>query len=120
MAGPRPSHLFMRVFDLERTRLFYVDMLGLNVLAEYPGYLRIGEAGFHIGIEEGVSEEIGAAGIELNIEVNDVDGVYDRLQAQGVDVVAEPADMPWGARHAWLRDPDGYILSIYTSASTED
>lgn len=104
----------MRVFDLDRARTFYVDMLGLDVLAEYPGYLRIGDERFHIGIEEGVTAEIGAAGLELNIEVDDVDATYDRLQAQGVDVTAEPADMPWGARHAWLRDPDGYILSIYS------
>lgn len=114
MGTPRLSHLFMRVFDLDRARTFYVDMLGLNVLAEYPGYLRIGDERFHIGIEEGVTAEIGAAGLELNIEVDDVDASYDRLQAQGVDVTAEPADMPWGARHAWLRDPDGYILSIYS------
>ena len=107
----------MRVLDLDRTRLFYVDMLGLDIVAEYSGYLRLGDARFHVGIEEGLTHEIGAAGLELNIEVDDVDAVCDRLQAEGVDVTAEPANMPWGARHAWLRDPDGYTLSIYTPSS---
>jgi hypothetical protein len=25
-----------------------------------------------------------------------------------------PQDMPWGMRHAWLEDPDGYRLSMYS------
>lgn len=114
MAKPRLTHLFMRVLDLDRTRTFYVDMLGLDLLAEYPGYLRVGDERFHVGIEEGVSEEIGAPGIELTIQVDDVDAAFARLRDQGVDVTSEPADMSWGARHAWLRDPDGYTLSIYS------
>lgn len=106
------SHLFMRVGDLGRSRDFYVDLLGLDVLMEGGGYLRVGgRDGFHIGIEQGAAST--GSAIEVVVRVDDVDAVAERLRAAGVEV-GEPADQPWGARHAWLRDPDGTPLSIYS------
>jgi uncharacterized glyoxalase superfamily protein PhnB len=29
-----------------------------------------------------------------------------------VTEIATPEDQEWGARHAWLTDPDGYRLSL--------
>jgi catechol 2,3-dioxygenase-like lactoylglutathione lyase family enzyme len=112
MSAPAFSHLFIHVRQLERTRRFYVELLGLEVLADEPGYLRLGGGdGFHIGVEERAAPEIGAPGIELVVSVPDVDAAAARLREAGVAVTA-PADQPWGARHAWLHDPDGYRLSI--------
>lgn len=113
MIGARLSHLFVRVRSLAEARHFYVDLLGLEVLMEEPGYLRIGNAdGWHMGMEEGAP--IGADGLELVLRVDDVDDAYGRLVAAGVTFETEPLDMEWGARHAWLRDPSGYRLSIYS------
>lgn len=48
------SHLFMLVSDLAAQRRLFVDVLGLQVLVEYPGYVRVGGGGgFHIGMEQG-------------------------------------------------------------------
>jgi len=111
----RLSHLFLFVSNLERSRAFYVDALGLRVLIEEDGYLRIGsEGGFHMGMEEGSTDRIGSAGIEIVIQVDDVDRRYEELRARGVAFDSAPADQPWGARHAWLRDPDGYRLSLFS------
>ena len=107
------SHLFVHVRDLERTRAFYVDLLGLEVLLEHPGYLRVGGGrGFHIGFEERDDHEVGAVGIEVVVAVDDVDATHDRLARAGVRFDGDPADQEWGARHVWLRDPDGYRLSL--------
>ncbi len=112
---PVLSHLFVLVGDLARSRRFYVDLLGLEALLEEDGYLRVGgREGFHIGMEEGTPERIGSLGIEIVIRVDDVDAAYDRLSALGVSFESPPADTEWGARHAWLSDPDGYRLSIYS------
>ena len=109
------SHLFVHVSDLARSRRFYADQLGLEVLAAEDGYLRIGgHDGFSMGMEERDAEDVGAAGIEIVIRVPDVDTAYSTLVAAGLSFAAPPADMPWGARHAWLKDPDGYRLSIYS------
>jgi uncharacterized glyoxalase superfamily protein PhnB len=52
-------------------------------------------------------------GIRLYIEVDDLDNVCRRLEEQGVVFDQAPRDMPWGWRHAYLRDPDGHELSLY-------
>jgi catechol 2,3-dioxygenase-like lactoylglutathione lyase family enzyme len=112
----RLSHLFVLVSDLERSRRFYVDTLGLEVLMDGAGYVRLGGAGgFHIGMEEGSPEQIGSDGIEIVIHVDDVDRRYEEMSAAGIVFDSAPADQPWGARHAWLRDPDGYRLSIFST-----
>lgn len=114
----RLSHLFIVVTDLARTREFYIGSLGLEVLVDEPGYLRVGgRGGFHLGIEEGDPAHVGATGIEIVVEVDDVDSRYRELVAAGVRFNGPPEDQPWGARHAWLSDPDGYPLSIFTPAS---
>ena len=108
------SHAFMLVGDLGAARRFYVDLLGLDVLVEDGGYLRVGGGGgFHLGIEQGEVGDVDS-GPELNVEVADVDADYERLQAAGVAFDGPPADQEWGARHAWLHDPDGRRLSIFT------
>jgi len=112
----RLSHLFVLVSDLARTRAFYVDALGLQALMEENGYLRVGGAGgFHMGMEEGSPDQIGSAGIEIVIQVDDVDRRYQEMLAGGIAFDSAPADQPWGARHAWLHDPDGYRLSIFSA-----
>ena len=110
----RLSHLFVHVRSLAESRRFYVELLGLDVLLEEPGYLRVGNVGgWQMGMEE--AEPVGSAGIELVIRVPDVDEAYRRLTAAGVAFESPPADMEWAARHAWLRDPSGYRLSIYSA-----
>jgi catechol 2,3-dioxygenase-like lactoylglutathione lyase family enzyme len=114
MARPGFSHVFLHVTDLERTRAFYVDRLGVEVLMEGNGYLRLGGGGgFDIGVEERTASEVGAPGIELELEVPDVDALVAELREAGMSVT-EPSDQEWGARHAWLHDPDGYRLSIWS------
>lgn len=109
------SHLFVHVSDLERSRRFYVDVVGLEVLMEYPGYLRIGGGGgFHMGLEERDASQIGAVGIEIVIQVDDVYETHRRMADAGVEFLAPPEAQPWGATHAWFTDPEGYRASIYS------
>ena len=114
MPSPAFSHLFLHVTDLERTREFYASRLGVEVLTDNDGYLRLGGGGgFHIGVEQRPAAEVGAPGVELELRVTDVDAVAAELRGAGVSVT-EPSDQDWGARHAWLHDPDGYRLSIWS------
>jgi catechol 2,3-dioxygenase-like lactoylglutathione lyase family enzyme len=56
MAGARLSHVFVVVSDLERTRSFHVDVLGLQLLEQRREYVRVGGGGgFYMGLEEGES-----------------------------------------------------------------
>lgn len=53
-----------------------------------------------------------AAGLLLNIEVDDVDEEYARLAASGVDMLQELRDEPWGQRHFIVDAPDGVMVDV--------
>src|SRR3712207_3854021 len=56
----------------------------------------------------------------LEIEVDDVDGEYERLKKLGVDVVKPPTTQPWGRRSVWFRDPDGNMVNFYATVEPGD
>ena len=45
------------------------------------------------------------------LEVQDVDATCGRLRADGLNILVEPRDFPWG-RSAYLRDPDGRLVEL--------
>lgn len=111
---PSLSHLFATVGDLAAARAFWTDVIGIEVLVEDDEYLRVGGGGgYSMGIE--LAEEGDAPEVEVVVRVADVDASYERLLAAGIDCDGPPEEMPWGARHVWLRDPDGRRISIYSS-----
>jgi catechol 2,3-dioxygenase-like lactoylglutathione lyase family enzyme len=57
--------------------------------------------------------------LELVIRVADLDATDERLQVGLIDSFGPPEDMPWGARHIWLRDPDGHLVSMYSSSDLD-
>lgn len=113
---PHLTHLFMEVADLGRARDFWVNAIGLELLDDRGPYIAVGgNGGFAIGIEQKLDGPVSAEGPELTVRVDDVDACVDRLRALGVEIEEEPADQPWQARHAWLRDPDGRRMSVYST-----
>lgn len=56
-----------------------------------------------IGVEPGG----GGPRFELYVFVADLDATVADLRAAGVEIVKEPADMPWGERVAIVADPEG-------------
>jgi len=53
---------------------------------------------------------------ELFVYVEDVDETVARLRDAGAEVLREPADMPWGERVAFVRDPEGNLVSLAAAA----
>ncbi|MBN1249976.1 MAG: VOC family protein [Anaerolineae bacterium] len=51
--------------------------------------------------------------VDLSLEVRDVDAWHDRLRKQGIPIVAELEDKPWGHRAFSVEDPDGMRVTIY-------
>jgi catechol 2,3-dioxygenase-like lactoylglutathione lyase family enzyme len=58
-------------------------------------------------------------GVEVSIEVEDVDELFERAKGLGVDVVKPLQDRPWGARDFRVADPDGYFLRFTTPLRSE-
>jgi catechol 2,3-dioxygenase-like lactoylglutathione lyase family enzyme len=48
----------------------------------------------------------------MALGTHDLDGVFDRLQASGAEVVQEPTEQPYGVRDCAFRDPAGNLIRI--------
>jgi uncharacterized glyoxalase superfamily protein PhnB len=48
----------------------------------------------------------------ITLASDDLDGVFDRLQASGAEVVQEPTEQPYGVRDCAFRDPAGNLIRI--------
>jgi hypothetical protein len=49
---------------------------------------------------------------EMFVYADDVDGLLADLRAEGITVLRDPADMPWGERIASIADPDGNPVTL--------
>ena len=45
-------------------------------------------------------------------QVDDLDGVFEKVRASGAEVLQEPMDQPWGPRDCAFRDPSGNMVRI--------
>jgi catechol 2,3-dioxygenase-like lactoylglutathione lyase family enzyme len=104
------SRILLRPVDLDRSRRFYRDALGLAVYREFgpaadPGVV------FFLG--QGLLEVSGhgpgsAEGpVMIWLQVRDVHAEHSRLAAAGVPILREPVTEPWGLTEMWIEDPDG-------------
>jgi lactoylglutathione lyase len=94
-------------FRLERREASYASLrrgnvvLGLGPIAKLP--VRGDGAGF---TQELVSRGRGA-GVEIVLEVDDLDAEFQRVTLAGQSVVESVRERPWGLRDFRLADPDG-------------
>ena len=109
------SRILLRPGDLDRSRRFYRDTLGLAIYREFgppddPGVV------FFLG--QGLLEVSGHAdgppgrSVMIWIQVRDVRAEHARLAAAGVQVIREPAAEPWGLTEMWIQDPDGIPIVL--------
>ncbi len=105
----------MRPGDLDRSRRFYRDVLGLAIYREFgppedPGVV------FFLGpgLLEVSGHSTGPAGhsVMIWIQVRDVRAEHARLASAGVPVVREPAAELWGLTEMWIEDPDGIRIIL--------
>jgi catechol 2,3-dioxygenase-like lactoylglutathione lyase family enzyme len=105
------------VSDLERSKQFYEDQLGLPILDEQPFAIRFGAGnGSQISVRRGqpnVGQTVG------HFEVADIDAEVAALIARGVEF--EEYETPkttnfiatiGPARGAWFKDPDGNMFGV--------
>jgi lactoylglutathione lyase len=106
------------VSDVERAARFYRDQLGLEEVYEHGGRVGLQCGPVRFLLHPAEEAERGPWNVELYFQVDDVDEVVSQLRAQGVGVLLEPTDEPWGERNAGILDPDGY--PVYLTQSLAD
>ena len=102
----------LSVSDLERSKKFYEDVLGLDKKYEYSSYVGFECGGVEIGLRPKGTVDIGKDAASIQFLVDNLDEEYRRLVKKGVKFIREPHEEPWGGKQASLRDPDGNLLEI--------
>lgn len=126
----RVLHTMIRVGDLEASKKFYCEALGMKMLREkeYPdGKFTLCFVGYADESEQAVIELTYNWGVSsytmgdgfghVAIGANDIKGVCDRVRALGYKVTREPGPMKHGTTViAFVEDPTGYKLELIERA----
>ncbi|OZI59680.1 VOC family protein [Bordetella genomosp. 11] len=99
--------------SIEQVKRFYQALFDLDVIMDH-GWLVTLSSGESALTQVSIATE-GGSGTpvpDLSIEVDDVDEVYRRAKALGLDMVYELTDEPWGVRRFFVRDPVGKLVNI--------
>ncbi len=99
--------------DLERARLFYQDILGLDLLMDH-GWIRTYGSDTKMTVQVSFACE-GGSGTpvpDLSIEVDDLDGVYRQMKDAGFAIEYGPVNEPWGIRRFYVRDPFDRLINM--------
>lgn len=114
------DYVILLCHDVERMKAFYRDVMGFPVYRDLSGWyeMRVGATLLTLrsrGRPYDGEHTQGAASIQLAFRVapQEVDGCYQELRAQGVDIIEAPRDQDFGHRTLFFRDPEGNILEIY-------
>ncbi len=114
--------------DVEGVAGFY-ERLGFEAYVRLPdekgttGFVGLRRDGAELAVTTEASPRA-LAGIEpgpgprheLFVYVHDVDATLAELRDAGVMILREPADMPWGERVAFVRDPEDNVVTLATAA----
>lgn len=126
-------YAFLPHTDAEAALGFYRDLLGFEVRQdvgfEDMRWLTVGPVGqpgtsivLHPpGVDPGITEEeketiltLIAKGVygAVTLASDDLNGLFERLEAAGAEIVQEPTDQDYGVRDAAFRDPAGNLIRV--------
>ena len=125
----RIQHVGLVVSDLERSRRFYRDAIGLEEVPRPPNFtfdgawFRFGEYELHLLAEAhttgGAGQPDAGAGAErglthhLAFEVDDLEAACARLEDAEVRLSGGPMPRGDGVTQVFFLDPDGYVLEYF-------
>lgn len=107
----------LQVADLERSLAFYRDKLGFHVVDRGPdsAVLAFGDDRLVLRALAGM-EPVQWRVVYLNLDVTDIDAVYEELRASGVRFTSLPKVVSHGTNaEQWaavFKDPDGHGLAL--------
>jgi predicted enzyme related to lactoylglutathione lyase len=109
------SRILLRPVDLEASRAFYRDTLGLAIFREFGEGPTRGTVFFLGGgfleVSHGSWERPGR-NIAFWLQVRDVRALHDELVAKEVAILRPPVQEPWGLVEMWIEDPDGVRIAL--------
>ena len=110
--------------DLEATRDFYVDLVGLEVAMDLGFIVTLvspSNVTAQLNILRAAEESRGEhpSTVAISIEVESVDDVHSRAVEAGLDIVYPLTTESFGVRRFHLRDPNGMLVNIMSHVISE-
>ncbi|MEU3458922.1 VOC family protein [Streptomyces sp. NPDC006733] len=109
------SRILLQPADLERSRAFYRDDLGLAIYREFgsgPGRGTVFFLGGGYLELSGSSGEPMSPALRIWLQVPDIAAAHTELADRGVPVLRPPLKEPWGLFEMWIADPDGLEIVV--------
>lgn len=115
------TFLGLVVKDVAEATDFYTQKLGLNVneeqsIPDFYTQFELKGDGAVFAVLGGFEQEGVSQSFDAGLIVDDIDATYAQFQAEGVEALSEPRDMPFG-RTFLFRTPDGHVLRAFTPLS---
>lgn len=103
----------LTVADIEASKGFYTDFLGLSVEEFNLGWVaRFTSPDSGANVQLVTRDQAAPEDAVVSVRTSDVDAAYTRAQEMGYEIVYPLTDEPWGVRRFFVRDPDGNVLNI--------
>jgi len=106
----------LRADDMDASRNFYTDVLGLEVAMDLGWIVTLAsptnptaQLNLYTGAAPPASLQP-----HLSIEVDDVDAIHAEALRRGIEIVHPLTDEPWGVRRFFARDPNGVVVNVLT------
>jgi len=112
------EHAAINVKDLEASRKFYSEGLGLKEIDrpnfDFKGiWYGIGEhQQLHLLEEPGLAPSKNRQNHHFALQVADITEAEKELKSRDVKIVMGPMDRPDGVTQIFVVDPDGYVIEI--------
>lgn len=105
---------FLHSDDLQTTRHFYCDILGLPLVRDQGSCLifRVTKSAF-IGFCEHITKINSDRSVILTLVTDEIDEWFTLLKEKGINLISEPKHNPkFLIYHFFFHDPDGYWIEI--------
>lgn len=120
---PYISFITLGVSDLDRSKRFYSDVLGLKPFQDNGGIVMyklngmvLSLYGQHELMEDARAKDDGRGSrftlAQCLRSTEEVDALFAELKKQGVAITKEPMKVFWGGYSGYFADPDGHLWEI--------
>ena len=103
----------LRVADIEATKSFYTDYLGLSTEEFNMGWVaRYTSPDTGANVQLVTRDKTASEDSVISVHTPDVEAAYEEAQKLGYEIVKPITTEPWGVRRFFVRAPDGNIINI--------
>ena len=120
------DHITLVVADLNQSREFYVDLLGMDEVTrpgfDFPGkWFQLGKMQIHLIERHDASGPAGnlaaldqrsSRSHHFAFQIDDARNAETVLKNQGIRIVSSAKERPDGAVQVFVEDPDGHVVEL--------